>query len=67
MHGDVLVALLVTAVLRDEMQVVATDHNRPLHLVLRDHAAEDATTDGDVGSEGAFLVDVRSLNGLNAR
>ena len=60
----VLVPLLKTVVLLDVVQVLATDHDGPLHLHLNNHAREDATTDADVPSEWAFLVNVGANGGL---
>jgi len=64
MDGDVLVTLLVTTVLGDEMEVITTDNNGALHLSLCDDTAEDTTTDRDVGSERAFLVNVSAFDSL---
>lgn len=57
-------ALLVTVVLGDEVEVLATDDDGALHLGGDDLTSEDATTDGDITGEGALLVDVLALNGL---
>ena len=57
-------ALLVTVVLGDEVEVLATDDDGALHLGGDDLTSEDAATDGDITSEGALLVDVVALNGL---
>lgn len=59
-----LVALLVTVVLGDEVEVLATDDDGALHLGGDDLTSEDAATDGDITGEGALLVDVVALNGL---
>ena len=56
--SDVLVALLITIVLADEVQVVTTDDDGPLHLGGGNNTTEDTSTDGDVAGEGALLVDV---------
>lgn len=63
-NGHVLVTLLVTAVLLDEVQVVPSDNDRARHLVLDDDAGENAAADGDVAGERALLVDERTLDGL---
>lgn len=56
MGGDVLVALLVTAVLGDVVQVVATDDEGTVHLGGDDGTGQDTATDGDESGEGALLV-----------
>mmetsp|Transcript_19250 Transcript_19250/g.47603 ORF Transcript_19250/g.47603 Transcript_19250/m.47603 type:complete len:205 (+) Transcript_19250:105-719(+) len=61
--GDVLVSFLVTTVLSDVVQVVSSDNDGSLHLGGHDLSLEDSSTDGDTSSEGALLVDIRSLNG----
>lgn len=62
-RGEVLVALLVTGVLRDEVEVLAADDQGAVHLGGDDGAGEDTATDRDEASEGALLVDVVALNG----
>lgn len=68
--GEVLVALLITRVLGDEVQVLTTDDNGALHLGGDNNTSQDTTTDGDITSEGALLVDVGTfdsfLGGLEA-
>jgi len=61
--GKVLVALLVTRVLGDEVEVFTADDERAVHLGRDDGAGEDTATDRDQTSEGALLVDVVALNG----
>lgn len=46
------------------MQVVPPDDDRALHLGRHDDTREDTTTDRDVTGEGAFLVNVVTLDGL---
>lgn len=54
--GKVLVTALVTGVLGDEVEVLATDDEGAVHLGGDDGAGEDTATDGDETSEGALLV-----------
>lgn len=53
---DVLVALLVTVVLGDVVEVVTADDECAVHLGGDDSAGEDTATDGNETSEGALLV-----------
>ena len=54
--GNVLVALLVTRVLGDEVEVLAADDDGSVHLGGNDGAGQDTATDRDETSEGALLV-----------
>ena len=54
--GEVLVALLVTGVLGDEVKVFTADDDRPVHLGRHDGAGEDTAADRDLAGEGALLV-----------
>lgn len=56
MAGEVLVALLVTGVLGDEVEVLAADDDGAVHLGGNDGAGQDTATDGDEAGEGALLV-----------
>jgi hypothetical protein len=58
--GEVLVALLVTGVLGDVVEVLATDDQGSVHLGGNDGAGEDTATDGDETGEGALLVCTRT-------
>ena len=49
-------ALLVTGVLGDEVEVLATDDQGTVHLGGDDGAREDTAADGDETSERALLV-----------
>jgi len=57
----VLVALLVTVVLLDVMEVIAADDDGALHLVGHYNTTQQLATDGNVASPGALLVDVGAL------
>lgn len=47
-----------------ERRTFTTDDNGTGHLGRNDLAGEDATTDRDLSSEGALLVDVGAVDGL---
>ena len=65
MHRDHLVALLVTLVLGDVVQVITANGDGAVHLAhAGDLADEDAATDGNVAGEGALLVNVVVLDGI---
>jgi hypothetical protein len=63
MSRDILMPLLETTVLRNVMKVVPTDNYGILHLIGDDKSLENTSTDGNVSSEGALLVNISSLNG----
>lgn len=54
--SEVLVALLVTVVFGDVVQVLAADDEGAVHLGRDDGAGEDTATDGDQAGEGALFV-----------
>lgn len=54
--GEVLVSLLVTGVLGNEVEVLAADDDGTVHLGGHDGAGQDTATDGDETGEGALLV-----------
>lgn len=56
MRSEVLVALLVTGVLGDEVEVLAADDEGSVHLGGDDGSGEDTATDGDLAGEWALLV-----------
>jgi hypothetical protein len=60
--GEVLVALLVTGVLGDEVEVLAADDECAVHLGGDDGAGEDTATDGDEAGEWALLVCGRRIS-----
>jgi len=53
---EVLVTLLVTRVLRNEVKVFSADDDGAVHLGRHNGASEDTTADGDETSEWALLV-----------
>lgn len=59
----VVMPLLVTVVLGDEVEVWATDDEGSVHLGGDDGSGEDTSTDGDLTGERAFLVDISTPNG----
>jgi hypothetical protein len=56
MRSKVLVSLLVTCVLGDEMEVFSADNQSSVHLGGNDGAGQDTATDGDETGEWALLV-----------
>lgn len=63
MGSNVLVTLFETTVLPDVVQVIPSHNNRSLHLGGYDLSLEDTSSNGDIASEGALLVNVAALNG----
>lgn len=64
MGRKILVPLLKSVVLLDVMQIVPSDDNCALHFHARNNACQNTATDAYIACEGAFLVDVGSLEGL---
>jgi hypothetical protein len=57
-------ALLITLVLLNVMEVISADNDGSVHLGALDTATKDTAADGDVTGEGAFLIDVITLDSL---
>ena len=53
---QILVAPLVTVVLGHEVEVLAADDERAVHLGADDFAGKDTAADADEAGEGALLV-----------
>ena len=64
MNRHVAMSLFETVVLLDVMEIVTADDDSPLHLHLLNDSGENTSTNRNISSEGAFLVNVRTLNGL---
>lgn len=65
MSSQVLVALLVTVVLGDVVEVFTADDDGAVHLGGHNTAGQDTATDGDETGEGALLVCmIDSVSGL---
>lgn len=56
MRSQVLVSLLVTGVLWDEVEIFSADDESSVHLGGNDGASQDTATDGDETGEWALLV-----------
>jgi hypothetical protein len=54
--SQVLVSLLVTGILGNEVKIFATDDESSVHLGGDDGAGENAATDGDQSSEWALFI-----------
>ena len=64
MTGKVFVSLLEALVFPDVVEVVPANDNRPFHLHTLHNTRQDPTTNGDIASEWALLVNIGSLDGL---
>lgn len=63
MSCQVVVSLLESVVLGNEMQIVSSNDHGSCHLVVQHDTLEDSASDRHVGGEWALVVDVLSLNG----
>ena len=63
MNSNVLVSLLKTTVLDDVVKVVSANNNGALHLGRHHQSLQNTSSDGNVSSERALLVNEISLNG----
>ena len=64
MDRHVLVSFLESVVFSDVVEVIASDHNCPLHFHLQYDTTQDTSSDVHVASEGALLVNVGSIKSL---
>jgi len=64
MGSNVGVSLLKTMVLGDVVQIIPTNNNSSLHLGGDHKTTDDSTTNRDIASERAFLINVMALNGF---
>jgi hypothetical protein len=55
-RGQVLVSLLISGVLGNEVEVFSSDDQGSVHLGGNDFASEDTASDGNHAGERAFLV-----------
>lgn len=65
MNGHIPMSLLESVVFPDVVQVITADDDGPLHLHFLDNPSKDTSTNRNVSSEGAFLVNVVTVNSLN--
>ena len=56
MCRQILVALLITGIFGDEVEVFAADDDGAVHFRGDNGAGEDTAADRDLAGEGAFLV-----------
>jgi len=65
MHRQILVTFLEAIVLADVVEVIASDHNRPLHFHLQHYASQDSSANTHIASKWTLLVNVVTLDSLN--
>lgn len=56
MRSQVLVSFLVSGILGNEMEVFTSDDESSVHFRRHNGAGQDTPADGDLTSEGTFLV-----------
>lgn len=56
-------ALLETVVLLDVVQVITTDDDGAVHAGGDNNSLEDGTTNSNIPSKGAFVINVVPING----
>lgn len=67
MNGHISMSLLESVVFPDVVQVITADDDGSLHLHFLDNPGQDTSTNGHIPSEGAFLVNVMTVNGLDTK
>jgi hypothetical protein len=58
MSWEIVMSLLESVILLDEMKVISSEDNGSSHLVGKDDTLEDSSSDLNVGGEWALLVNV---------
>ena len=61
---DISVSLLISVVFGHIVQVISSNHDGSLHLGGDHDSLKDLSSDGHVGGEGAFLINVSGFNGF---
>ena len=64
MDWHISVSFLESVVFLNEVEVIPSDDNSPLHFHFDDNPSKDSASDGNIASEGTLLVDIRALNRL---
>ena len=59
--GQVLVSLLISVILGNEVKVFAANDDGTVHLGGDDSTSQDTTADGNEAGERAFLVFIKTL------
>ena len=62
--GNIGVTFLVTLVFLNVMEVISAHNDGSVHLGALYATTKDTSADGDVTGEGAFLIDVVTLDSL---
>ena len=57
-------SFFISIVFWDVVEIISSDDDGSLHFCGNTNTLEDLASDGDVGSEGALLVDVSGFDGL---
>ena len=65
MNWKICVSFFKSIILFDVMEIVPSDNDSSLHFSRNDHSLENSASDGDIGSERAFLINIRSFNGFS--
>ena len=64
MSGQILVSFFITVVFLDVMEVFTPNDDSALHLGRNDTSSQNTTTDGNISSEGALLIDIMAFDSL---
>jgi hypothetical protein len=62
MGWQVVMSLLESVVLFDVVQVISSKDHGSVHLGGKNDSLKDSTSDGNVGSEWALVIDVVAFN-----
>ena len=65
MYGDVGVSLFVSVVFFDVVHVIPSDNNGSGHGFGNNDSFNDFSSDGNIGCEGTFFVNIGSFDGFS--
>ena len=64
MYWNISVSLLIPVVLWYIVKIISSHNNGPLHFVRDDNTLENLASNGNIGGEWAFFINVSRFNGF---
>ena len=64
MSNDVFMSLFISIVFLDVVEIISSDDDGVSHFVRDNHSSKNFSSNANITSEWAFLVNIISLNGF---